>query len=239
MKIKKNEDLNLTKTKFKVDGILNDKIDNIPVLRNLNKYNTTILKGTSGQGKTSLLYSFLFNKKPRIYRKIFDDIILVMPYQSRQSLEKPFDNFLKENNIYDDLNINNIDEIIEKIEDNANQDKKTLLILDDVASVLKNKYISQRLAHLSFNYRHFKLVMLILVQTLRSIPPNIRKNTTNVILFKPKKSEWESITEEYLEMSKKEANNLFKIAFTDPFDWVLINPSSSKIFKKFDEIIME
>lgn len=240
MRIKKNDFIELIKPEFKCDNFLNPKIIKYDSLNHLNKYSTNIIKGNSGQGKSSLLYSFLMSK-PAIYKKIFDNIIVVMPKNSRNSMENNiFEKYLKEENIYDSLNYDNIDEIYDKIKMNSDQNENTLLILDDVASALKNNYITQKLSDLSFNYRHYKLVMMILVQNFISVPSSIRRNMTNIILFKPKYGEFETIINETIELGDhKKIKELYKIGFDENHDWILINPSSSKIYKKFDEIILD
>lgn len=240
MYIKKNIAVKLDPPKFICDDILNEKIQEYDALNCINKYSSNLVLGKSGQGKTSLIISFLMAKKPKIWRKVFDNIIVVMPQSSRNSLQKNiFDDYLDQNNIYNQLDINNIDEIIDKIESNSNDNESTLLILDDVASALKNKYINQRLSHLNNNYRHFKVVIVYIVQVLKSVPASIRKNITNLILFKPSLNAFQEIVDEYLEMSKKEALVLYKLGYQENHDWLLLNTSSARIFKKFDEIIYE
>eukprot|EP01041_Mallomonas_annulata_P011714 gene11714-24552_t len=52
-----------------------------------------LICGKAGSGKTSLLINSLVAKKAnRVYRKVFDKIILVMPMNSRKSLkDNPLD----------------------------------------------------------------------------------------------------------------------------------------------------
>lgn len=240
MRIKKNKSLDLQAPKFKCDSILNPKIQEYDALNHLNRFSSNIVLGKSGQGKTSLVISFLTAKKPKIWRKVFDNIVVVMPESSRNSLQQNiFDEYLQPHNLYSSLDTQNIDEIIQKIESNANDDETTLLILDDVASALKNKYISQRLCHLNNNYRHFKCVIVYIVQVLKSVPASIRKNLTNLIMFKPSLNAFQEIMDEYLEMTKKEALQLYRLGYTENHDWLLLNTNSARIYKKFDEILMD
>jgi hypothetical protein len=125
------------------------------------------------------------------------------------------------------------------IEQNAEQGQQTLLILDDVASALKSGYIAKRLQHLIYAYRHFRLVVVMLVQTLRTIPLSIRKNLTNLVVFhKPRISEWEAITHEFLEMEKDESKELYGVIFKQKYDWSLLNLGSGKVYSKFDEVMI-
>ena len=239
MRLKENKKLDLKSPRFLVDHNLNKEIEPYDVLNFLNRASANAFVGTSGSGKTSLMYSFLMNTKPKIWKKQFENIIVVMPQASRNSLKNNiFDKYVESSNLYDDLTEDAIDRITEQITDNATDGYNTLLILDDVASALKNPYIAKKLQHLVYAYRHYKTVILILVQTLKTIPLSIRKNLTNLVVFhKPRISEWDAITEEFLEMEKKESQKLYDLIFDKKYGWTLINLNSGRIFKEFDEVL--
>jgi hypothetical protein len=239
MRIKENRPIDLKTPKFLVDKPLNPEIEKFEVLSHLNRSNATAFVGTSGSGKTSLMVSLLMNKDPKIWKKQFNWIIVVMPRASRASLKSNvFDKYLDESCLFDSLTEESIDMITAMIEQNAQEGQQTLLILDDVASALKNGYIQKRLQHLVYAYRHFRLVIIMLVQTLRTIPLSIRKNLSNLVIFhKPRISEWEAITHEFLEMEKDEAKELYQLVFKEKYDWSLINLGSGKVYSKFDEVI--
>jgi ABC-type dipeptide/oligopeptide/nickel transport system ATPase subunit len=239
MKIKTNKSIDLKNPKFLVDDYINKDLNEYEVFRHINKYNTTALIGASGSGKTSLMYSFIMNQHPKIYKKQFENLIVVMPENSRNSLKNNiFDKYLNETQLFENLDNDTIDIIHEQINENSQNDLKTLLILDDVASSLKNSYVAKKLQHLIYAYRHYKVVILMLCQTLKTIPISIRKNLTNLIVFyKPRMNEWNNITEEFLEMNKKDSIQLYNLVFKEKYDWILINLSSGKIYNKFDEVI--
>lgn len=239
MKIKQNDKIDLRTPRFLVDNPLNDELEKYDVLKFINRSSANAFIGTSGSGKTSLMYSFLMNTQPKIWKKQYESIIVVMPNASRNSLKNNiFDKYLDENSLYNELDAITIDKITAKIQENAENDFHTLLILDDVASALKDSYITKRLQHLIYAYRHYKVTILILVQTLKTVPLSIRKNLTNLVVFyKPRLSEWEAITNEFLEMKKDDAKKLYDLVFREKFDWTLINLNTGRIFKKFDEIL--
>lgn len=239
MRVKENKKLELKSPQFLVDHSLNKDIEKYDVLSFLNRSSANAFVGTSGSGKTSLMYSFLMNIKPKIWKKQFENIIVVMPKASRNSLKNNiFDKYVDESNLYDDLTEQTIDQITEQITENASEGYNTLLIMDDVASALKNPYIAKKLQHLVYAYRHYKTVILLLVQTLKTIPLSIRKNLSNLVVFhKPRLSEWDSITEEFLEMDKKESQKLYDLIFDKKYGWGLINLNSGRIFKEFDEVL--
>jgi DNA replication protein DnaC len=239
MKIKENEKIDLRTPRFVVDRAINDELEKYDVFKHLNRSSATAFVGTSGSGKTSLMYSLLMNTSPKIWKKQFENIIVVMPRASRNSLQNNiFDKYLQPDALYDDLSEEAIDKITVMITNNAEEDSNSLLILDDVASALKNPYITKKLQHLVYAYRHYRLNILILVQTLKTIPLSIRKNLTNLVVFhKPRLSEWEAITHEFLELHKDDAEKLYNIAFDKKYGWIFVNLSSGKIYKEFDEII--
>ena len=239
MKIKHNEALPLRTPRFCVDKTINPEIEKYDVLNTINRPSATAFIGTSGSGKTSLMYSFLMNTKPKIWKKQYEYIICVMPRASRNSLKNNiFDKYLEPDALYDTLDEQCVDGISAMIEANAEEGAHTLLILDDVATALKSPYITQRLQHLCYAYRHFRLSMVILVQTIKTIPLSIRKNLSNIIVFyKPRISEWETITHEYLEMKKEESKELYDTVFVKKFDWCLMDLTTGRIFKEFDEIL--
>lgn len=225
--------------RFLVDNPLNDELEGYEVFKNLNRSSTTAIVGVSGSGKTSFMYSLITNKKPKIFRKQFENIIVVMPRASRNSLKSNvFDKYIEERSLFDTLSENVILEINRQVQENADKKQHTLLILDDVATALKNPMVAKTLQHLVYAYRHFRLNILMLVQTLKTIPLPIRKNLTNLIVFhKPRVSEWESMVTEFLELEKDITDQLYKTLFQNKYDWALINLNSGRVFKKFDEVV--
>lgn len=239
MRVIKNKPLNLSTPKFLVDGPLNPELEKIPVFSHLNRYSCNAFVGTSGSGKTSLLISLLKNKKPKIFRKMYNHVIVVMPRASRNSLKHNlFDKHLPEECLFDSLDEQSIHDISVMIQENASEGQDTLLIMDDVGSALKDGGVVRELQHLIYAYRHFRVNICILTQTLKTLPLSIRKNLSNLVVFHlPKNLEWNAMTEEFLEMDKDKSMELRKFLFDEKHTWALINLSSGKIYKKYDEVI--
>ena len=231
MKLKKNDSITLRTPRFLVDNPLNDELEKYEVFKHINRASVTAFIGTSGSGKTSLMYSLLMNTNPKIWKKQFESIIVVMPRASRNSLKNNiFDKYLDADSLYDSLSEEAIDIITSMIERNAEEGLHTLLILDDVASSLKNAYIAKKLQHLVYAYRHFRLNILMLVQTMKTIPLAIRKNMTNIVIFhKPRLSEWDAIVSEFLELDPKRSEDLYKTVFREKYDWTLVNLNSGRV----------
>lgn len=238
MIVKKNKSIDLSIPKFSVDDYINEELLEFESMNHINKASFNVLIGKSGSGKTSLLVSLLTNTKPKIMKKQYESILIVMPSQSRNSLKNNiFDKHIDEDNLYNNLDVDSMDNIHNKIMSNSEEGLRTLLILDDVASSLKNSYITKMLQKLIYAYRHYKLTIMLLVQTFKTIPPSVRKNITNLIIFKPSMNEWNQITEEFLEIDKNKSIDLFKLAFKNQYNWVLVNLQTGKMYLKFDEII--
>lgn len=239
MRIKENKRVDLKSPQFSVDKPLNKELEQYDVLSHLNRSSATALVGTSGSGKTSLMYSLLMNKKPKIWRKQFESIIVVMPKASRNSLKNNvFDKYLEPECLFDALTEETMDAISAKVQQNAEEGLHTLVILDDVASALKNGDVAKKLQHLVYAYRHYRMNLLMLVQTLKTIPLAIRKNLSNLIVFfKPRLSEWEAIVAEFLELEKEEAKEMYQTIFKQKYDWALLNLTSGKVYSQFNEVI--
>lgn len=239
MRILQKKSLNLQAPRFLVDKPLNQEVEKFDVMSHLNRSSATAIVGTSGSGKTSLLYSLLTHRKPNIWRKQFESIIVVMPRASRNSLKNNiFDKFIEPECLFDTLDDLSMDYIVARTSDNSEQGLHTLIVLDDVASALKDAEVAKKLQHLVYAYRHYRANIVVLVQTLRTIPLSIRKNLSNVIVFhKPRLVEWEAVVSEFLELEKEPAKQLYTVLFQNKYDWALINLQTGKVYKKFDEVL--
>ena len=73
----------------------------------MNKSNFTLFLGKAGSGKSSLLISFL--QTPSLFKKVYHNIFLFMPSNSRNSIRNGFfDKNLPADQIYDDVNLENL-----------------------------------------------------------------------------------------------------------------------------------
>jgi hypothetical protein len=146
---------------------------------------------------------------------------------------------LPENNFYYELTDSSINEIHDRIDGYSKNDEKTLLFIDDMTASLKSSpYIQATLKRLIYNRRHLKLNVIITAQSYKNIPMDIRKNITNLVLFKPSKTELESIFDEIVESKKDVFMDIMKIAYDDKHNFLFINVPSQRLFKNFDEIII-
>lgn len=238
--IKHNKSLDLKIPKFTCDSSpIGDHLNEYDMLKHLNAYSTTCIIGKPGSGKTSLLISFLTGKgKKKIFRQCFDHILLVMPASSRNSLKKNIFEDHPEEKMFDELNLESINNIYNKLLAATAQDEKTLLILDDVGASLKNNDIQKILKTIIYNRRHLKCHLVLLLQSFTSCPREVRKLFTNVFMFKPSKVEFEILFEELFETAKNKTKEIMHLTYDKPHQYLMLNIENQKLFKGFDEIII-
>ena len=214
------------------DVKLHAKLDKYELTQFLNNHSTTLMIGKPKSGKTSLLYSFLKSKE--LLRNVYDKIFLFQPSQSRASMkDKIFDN-IPDNQKFEELNLENLNDVESSLDDGNN-----IIIFDDMTAYLKDNEIQKKLKEFVFNRRHKHLSIIFLVQSWLSVPKDIRKLFTNIFVFKVSKNEMEQIFDEVVELPKQYILPLMKLTYDKPHQYLFINTDSQRLFKGFDEIIIE
>ena len=213
-------------------------LDIHPLTQLLNIYGFTVLIGRPGFGKTSTAIALITQKNPKIYRKTHHHVIIMMPANSIGSLKKnPFKS-LPEQNIYHELNDMSINQVFQNIDIASKKDEKTLLFIDDMtADLKKTKFIMETLKRLIYNRRHLKLNIIITSQSYVNLPLDIRKNITNMFLYKPSKKEFQLIFEELIESKRDLFLDVMKIAYDKKHNFLFLNVPTQRLFKNWDEII--
>jgi GTPase SAR1 family protein len=200
LKLKNNKKPNLNIPSFSVDNKLKDKLDNIEIFKLMNKSHFALFLGKAGSGKSSLVISFLSSKDA--FKKCFHNIFLFCPANSRSSIKDDFwEKNLEDEQIYDDLTIDNLIDVYSKIEQDALQGFKSLIILDDVQKNLKGD-CEKFLLHIINNRRHNRICIWICCQNYKTIPLQVRLTLTYLFIFKVGKQEIENIYEELTEIDK-------------------------------------
>ena len=240
IKIIHNKKLDLKIPEFTCDGSLNDNLDNYPMLANLNGFKFTIIIGKPGMGKTSLLTSWLTGRgDQKIFRKVFHNVIAIMPSTSRASMKKNIFKNHPEDKLFEELDHSSINSITMMLEEASKDKKSTLLILDDVGASLKQLLIQTQLKKIIYNRRHLKVHIILLLQSFISCPREVRKLVNNVVMFKPSKIEAITLFDELFETNKDDTMKLMRYAYKDPHDYLFLNISNQRIFKNYDEIILK
>jgi len=182
--------------------------------------------------------SLMTQKEPKIYRKTHHHVIVMMPANSIGSLKKNPFKCLPDTNIYNELTDQSINQVFQNIDIASKEDEKTLLFIDDMtADLKKSKFIIETLKRMIYNRRHLKLNIIITAQSYVNMPLDVRKNITNLILFKPPKKELELIFAEMIESKKELFKEVMKIAYDKAHNFLFVNVPSQRMFKNFDELI--
>ena len=194
--------------------------------------------GAAGSGKTSAAIGWLTNTD--MYHRQFHNVFLVMPKNSRLSLAgDPFKNHSPDK-LYDDLTLQVLEFVQEYCQVEAPENHYSLLLIDDCAAALKDANIQNLFKKLIFNRRHLKLTIWFLVQSYNSIPLQIRKNLSHLVVFKPRnKLEMELIGSEIICLNKNDQLQLSNHVFDTPYNFMLINTANNKIYKNFNELVIE
>jgi len=237
IRIKENEKPDLKQPTFLCDTKLHNKLDAYDATSLINKSNFSLFLGKPGSGKTSLMISLL--NTPALFKRCFHRIYVFMPSHSRGSLKENIFEGLPEDQLYDHLTRETIDDVFENIEENAEDGKFSLIILDDVQQALKDKFVAKRLLEIAANRRHLKTSIWLLAQTYKSIPRQVRQVFTNLFVFKINKTEMENIFTEQVELFKEHFQRVLKMAYENPHDYLFIDTATQRLFKGFDEIMLE
>jgi DNA replication protein DnaC len=234
--IKQNEKPNLPVCVMNCDGGLHDKLDKYDLTKFLNNHSTNLLIGKSGSGKTSLLYSFF--KSPKLFRKVYHTVYLFQPQASRHSMNDKIFETLPEDQKYDELTAENLYNVMDKIK-NEDKDFNNAILIDDMGAYLKDNDNLKVLKELIFNRRHMRTSIWFLTQTYISVPKEIRKLFSNIFVFRVSKTELTTIFDELVEQKKEYITELSKLVYDKPHQYLFINTDSQRLFKGFDELIIE
>jgi hypothetical protein len=232
----KNKKPELKMPKFNVDGILSNQLNDYPLTSLLNKSNFTLFLGKAGQGKSSLAISLL--KTKGLFKGVYHNIFLFCPPNSRASIKNDFwGQNLPEEQIYDELNLENLQQVYDLAQEDATEGFKSLIILDDVQKYLKDIDIQKFLLHIVNNRRHALTSVWVLAQNYFQIPKQVREALTNAFIFKVSKVEFINIFSELIEKEKSVFQEIIeKYAYKEPHSFVFLDTNTGRLFSNWDEI---
>ena len=219
--------------KMNCDEIIHEKLLKYPMTEDAFSTNSfNIICGKMGQGKTSLITSWVKHE----FRKCFETIFLIMPASSRQSIDNDiFGKNLPPEQLYDDLTVDILNQIYEKLNENTEEGYNTLLLVDDFQQRLKDPDIAKALEKIVIKTRHLRTTTFYLVQNFQKVPKCLRELSQNIILFNIGKSQLMKVFEEVIQMKKDKYDELIDLCFKEPHDWLLINLHKSKsIYANWD-----
>ena len=234
--IKINDKPKLTKCVMNCDNGLHDKLNKYELTQCMNGHSTNLLIGKPKSGKTSLLYSLF--KSNRLLKKCYHSIYLFQPSASRHSMNDKLFDTLAEDQKFEKLNYEDLESVMNRIKA-AEAYENNCIIFDDMSAFLKSSCTLTLLKELIFNRRHLHTSIFFLVQTWFSCPKEIRKLFSNIFVFRVSKNELTNIFEEVIEQKKEIVNSIAKIVFDKPYQYLFINTDSQRLFKGFDELIID
>lgn len=240
LKIIEHQKPQLKMPEFKVDVPLSDKLNNDPILKYMNKTFFAGFIGKKGSGKTSIIISWLQTKNK--WKKLFYQIFVFMPETSRNSIKNSVFEKLPNEQLYNALTFENLNDVYEKITENANNNKFSLIIFDDVLSYFKNKEIEQNVLHLINNARHLRTCICIASQNWNKIPRNIRINFDDIFLFNLSKTEYKNIFEDWVEIDEKEWEDILNLYYKEKMinsHSFIFGNAKNKFYINYKEIVFD
>jgi hypothetical protein len=209
--------------------------ENIPK-RNGSVY---ILCGSGGSGKTSLLLNMF--KTKQLYRKKFHNIFYICPTTSFLSVEKhPFKDH---ENIYHELTYSVLEDIYNELIELKETEKKpiySLIVIDDMASSLKDPEILKILNRMIIKARHINCSFFFTLQSYYYFPKILRKQITYITLFKSKNvEEFYSIAKELFNMNQNDALKLYDYVFDANYNHLDVDTVTNTYYKNFNLLKFE
>ena len=245
-----NEDLAISKIQMICDKCITDAKGRSVAAPLMDTSHFYIISGASGSGKSNLIVNLLKSNKTtkdkkhkKSYRNAFDNIILVSP-SAHTIKDSPLEN-ISDDQKFDSLSDEVFDLVDLMTEDSIEENKHTLLILDDISSQLRTKDNEKKLNQLIKNRRHLNLSIWIVTHKVTDAPPSLRSNANLIFLFKPKTTrEIDTIQSEYMLMSKQRADEIMNAAYKDRYDFLLLDTSlrtgsEFRFFRNYNELIIE
>ena len=196
-----------------------------------------IISGSAGSGKSSFMISLLSQKKPKIYRKVFENVFIIAPSHSLASVKSNIFRNHPEDKQFNELNQASLAAVKERVLADASEDFNSLLIIDDQTVHLKQKENEALLKDLIYNRRHYHLSIMLLVQSYTAIPLTIRKTISHGVIFKPRnKRELDSVFEEILFQPKHIIEHITNYVFKKPHDFLLFDVGKGDLYRNFNQL---
>ena len=194
-----------------------------------------LICGRPGSGKTTLILN-LIAKRGKIYNRKYDKIYIFSPSFATLK-DNPFEE-LPEDQIFDSLDADVLENILEEIKDSG---EKVLFIMDDVVNdIKKSSRLQMILSKILMNRPHLagnggSVSVIMTTQVYNKIPAPIRKTASQVFIYHTRnKKELDTIFDELILIPKKEFYELLKYTFDkrNNFLYIDINKDLKNMFHK-------
>jgi len=222
------------KVKMVCDSVISPKLQEHEAIECcFARSSTTIVSGGTGSGKSTWVVQMM----KTVFKKVFEEIIIIMPKNSFESIEPKHNPFLQINpeNIYHEFNPDTLAEVYAKIEENASEGYHTLLIIDDFGADLKLKPNEYILNTIFLKQRHLRTTTLLLVQNFYMVPKKMREIATNLVMFNTNKSQNMKVFRELFDLKEQQFNQLIRMLPT-AHDYLIANLKYKRIFVDYNEV---
>lgn len=198
------------------------------------------LIGSAGSGKTSLMVNMLTN--PKMYRQAFDHVHLFAPKSSMNSLRDDIWEDHPADKVHHSLDWSSLDNIHAKTRLRAKakpNPETTLIVIDDMTVWLKHKQVEAKLREMIFNRRHNYTSIMMLVQSYKALPMDLRKTLSHFFLFKPRnKKEAEAIWEELMFVPRATGESILQFAFQGTYDFLMGDCGTGDMYRNFNRLVL-
>ncbi len=131
----------------------------------------------------------------------------------------------------------NLENLYEILKSNKEYGENSLVLIDDLQNILKDKDIARILEKIIIKLRHINTSIILLQQNFGKLSKKMRSLIYNIIVFDLGKEELDNVFQEVIKKNKNEFTELVEFCFNERHDWVCVNTKSRKIYKKFDEVL--
>lgn len=206
---------------------------------------TIQIVGAPNSGKSVFVNNLLSNKD--MFKKKYHNVILVAPSSSRKCFKAGAYAKIREENYYNELNGETIEEIYEKLEETRDEGDEvgtpyySLLIMDDVQAQLKDKFVFKKLHHILSSYRHLQTSVVIICQNYLSLLKSSREIMRCLVQFKPQsRKELEYLHDEHFSpYNRHEFNEFIKYVFDKKYNFFLHDREADILTKNLNILKIE
>ena len=146
--------------------------------------------------------------------------------------------FSDHSRVYHELSVELLESIYKELcakKESDDEQEYSCIIIDDMASSLKENDIQKQLNKMLIKARHISCAFVFTLQSFYYFPKILRKQITNITIFKCKNiEEWNSISKELLNMNKEDALMLYNYIYDEPYTHLDIDTVDNKVFKDFN-----
>ena len=141
-------------------------------------------------------------------------MFIIIPEVSLKSInpaDNVFEKYCPEEQLYNDLSEEVLNDIYAKLEINAMNGDYSIVVIDDFGHTLKDKRIEKMLQRFIIKVRHLKIGQLwVLCQNYYQTSKKLRELATNVVLWNSNKSQNEKFFKEQFQFTIDKFEDLIK-----------------------------